>query len=103
MTTIQLYDAPTCLSLKEVADQLANCGAIELASNETIGDCRLEVGDDLEVDINKVIEDDPRCTGYLVRTETLDMVDIRKHFTAADYYAWGKDENGDDMLYCFGC
>ena len=30
------------------------------------------------------------------------MSDIRSCFTeGADAYAWGKDEDGDDCLYCF--
>ena len=103
MTTINFYDEPASLTLREVAEQLENCGAIHLDEDEAIGECRLECGTDLEIDINKVIEDDPRCSGYLDHTESLTLSDIRDYFTAADYYAWGKDENGDDRLYCFGC
>jgi hypothetical protein len=50
-----------------------------------------------------VIEDDPRCSGYIDHTDTFDMSDIEYHFSAADYYAWVRDENGNDMLMCFGC
>jgi hypothetical protein len=92
------------LTPREVAEQLRDCGAIELAADEKIGEVRLEYGTDLEIDIDKVIEDDPRCSGYTDRTETFTISDIRDHFTSADYYAWARDEDGDDVvLMCFGC
>ena len=91
------------LTPREVAEQLRDCGAIELAADEKIGEVRLECGTDLEIDIDKVIEDDPRCSGYTDRTETFTMSDITDYFTAADYYAWAKDEDGNDVLMCFGC
>lgn len=91
------------LTPREVAEQLRDCGAIELAADEKIGEVRLEFGTDLEIDIDKVIEDDPRCSGYTDRTETFTIGDIGYHFTAADYYAWARDESGDDVLLCFGC
>lgn len=91
------------LTPREVAEQLRDCGAIELAADEKIGEVRLEFGTDLEIDIDKIIEDDPRCSGYTDRTETFTMSDITDYFTAADYYAWAKDEDGNDVLMCFGC
>ena len=91
------------LTPREVAEQLRDCGAIELAADEKIGEVRLEFGMDLEIDIDKVIEDDPRCSGYTDRTETFTMSDITDYFTAADYYAWAKDEDGNDVLMSFGC
>lgn len=91
------------LTPREVAEQLRDCNAIELAADEKIGEVRLEFGTDLEIDVLKVIEDDPRCSGYTDRTETFTMSDIQAYFTAADYYAWAKDEDGDDVLLCFGC
>lgn len=91
------------LTPREVAEQLRDCGAIELAADEEIGEVRLEFGTDLEIDIKKVIEDDPRCSGYTDRTETFTMSDITDYFTAADHYAWATDEDGDDVLMCFGC
>ena len=103
MTTIQLYDEPTCLTLREVAEQLVGCGAIPVAEDEDIGNASLENGTDLTVEINRAVEGDPRCSGYNVRTDVVTMYHIREWFTQADYYAWGKDEDGDDCLYCFGC
>jgi hypothetical protein len=88
---------------REVAEQLENCGAIQLEADERIGEVRLECGTDLEIDIEKVIEDDPRCSGYVDHTETFDKSDIEYHFEAADYYVWAKDEDGNDVLLCFGC
>ena len=46
---------------------------------------------------------DKRIDGYRDRTETFTLEDIRETFVAADYYAWVKDEDGDDCLACFGC
>ena len=64
MVKIELYDEPTILSLREVAEQLVGCGGISIEADEEIGECRLEFGADLEVDINRVIKGDPRCSGY---------------------------------------
>lgn len=91
------------LTPQEVAEQLVNCGAIELQADERIGKVRLEYGTDLDIDIEKVIEDDPRCSSYVDHTETFDIGDIERHFEAADYCAWVHDEKGDDFLMCFGC
>lgn len=87
----------------EVAEQLVNCGAIQLEADERIGEVRLEYGTDLYIDIEKVIEDDPRCSGYVDHTETFFASDIQHEFTNADYCAWMKDEDGNDVLMCFGC
>ena len=91
------------LSLTEVVEQLQGCGALQLEADERTGEVRLECGTDLEIDIIKSDPMDRRIDGFLDRTETFTISDIREHFTAADYYAWAKDENGDDVLLCFGC
>ena len=103
--TIDEYDLSDTevLTIREVAEQLANCGAIELEKDERIGNVELEFGTDLSIEIEKVIEDDPRCSGYTDRTETFTVSDITDYFTSADYYAWARDEDGDDVLMCFGC
>lgn len=88
---------------REVAEQLEYCGAIQLEADERIGEVRLECGTDLEIDIEKVIEDDPRCSGYVDHTETFLTSDIQYEFTNSDYCAWVKDEDGNDVLMCFGC
>lgn len=85
---------------QEVADQLMN-GWLE--DDERICDVRLECGCDLEVDIEKVVKDDPRCSGYYDHSETFTIDDIREQFVQGDYYIWAKDEDGDDVLLCFGC
>ena len=97
---IEINDNVQLLSPKEVAEQLLN-GTLE--DGEYIGDVRLECGCDLEVDIHLRDEMDKRIDGYRDRTETFTLGDIRDTFTAADYYAWVKDESGDDVLACFGC
>ena len=91
------------LTPREVAEQLVNCGAIELEPDERIGEIELDFVTDLAIEIEKVIEGDPRCSGYSERTETFTLSDIRDYFTASDYYAWAKDEDGNDVLMCFGC
>lgn len=86
------------LSVKEVADLLM---ISRLKRGERIGDIRLECGCDLEIDI--LIDDpsDPRHDGNLDYTETFTISDIRDEFTQGDWYAWAKDENGEDVLICF--
>lgn len=88
------------LTPKEVAEQLMNS---RLERDEKIGDVRLECGCDLEVDVMRVVEDDPRCSDYHLYTETFTLGDIRDEFEAADYYCWAKDDEGNDVLACFGC
>jgi len=97
---IEITDDVQLLSPREVAEQLMNP---QLAAGEYIGDVRLECGCDLEVDIHLHDEMDKRIDGYRDRTETFTLGDIRDTFVAADYYAWVKDEDGNDYLACFGC
>ena len=96
---IEIADDVQLLSPREVAEQLMNP---QLAADEYIGDVRLEYGE-LAVDIHKHDEMDKRIDGYRDRTESFTIRHIRATFVAADYYAWVKDENGDDVLGCFGC
>lgn len=84
---------------QEVAEQLVNS---TLADDERIKDVCFEYGE-LNIEIEKVLEDDPRCSGYDVRVEIFDICDIREQFVQGDYYIWAKDENGDDVILCFGC
>lgn len=93
------------LTLKEVAKRLFDSGAFMLDrdENEEIGEVRLECGCDLEIDIFHKIEGDPRCNGYVDHTETFTLSEIEFYFDAADYYTWAKDEDGNDVLACFGC
>ena len=89
------------LSVTEVVDQLVCCGALNVGDGKRIGESRLECGCDLEIDIMENDPSDPRINGCLSHTETFSLSDIRTHFTQSDYYAWAKDENGDDILLCF--
>jgi hypothetical protein len=84
---------------QEVAEQLVNG---TMTDDERIKDVCFE-DRELNITIKKVIEDDPRCSGYVVRVETFDIWDIRELFVHGDYYTWAKDEDGDDVLLCFGC
>jgi len=98
--TLNLPDDATILSPREVAEQLRIYGGLLLDDNERVGDIRLEYGD-LEIDIHISEPEDPRIDGHLDRTETFDISKICTYLTAADYYAWGQDEDGDDVLVCF--
>ena len=99
---VELKDDVQALSVAEVVEQLKSCGALNLEDGERVKDARLECGCDLEVDIEQVIEDDPRCSGYDTRTETFSEADIMSYFVNAEYVFWAKDEDGVDVLLCFG-
>lgn len=89
------------LSLTEVVQQLIGCGAIEIAPDKRLGECRLECGCDLEIDIMENDPSDPRIDGCLSHTEEFTLSDIREHFTQGEWYAWAKDEDENDILLCF--
>lgn len=90
------------LTPEEVAEQLLDCNAFELAPDEKLGEVEMD-GHLLVVHILYNEPMDCRIDGFRKRDEEFDMGDIRSHFTAADYYQWAKDEDGDDCLLCFGC
>ena len=96
-------DVVQAMSVTEVVEQLLACGAFEVGMDKRMGEARLEYGTDLEIDIMENDPMDPRIDGFLSHTETFTLSDIREHFEAADYYAWAKDEDGSDVLLCFGC
>ena len=98
---VEITNDCKALSVTEVVEQLICCGALEVGNGERLGESRLECGCDLEVDIMTDDPSDMRIHGCLERTETFTLGDIREHFTAADYYTWAKDEDGDDILLCF--
>lgn len=95
------YDTEV-LSLEEVADQLRGCGAFDLGDDEKIGEVVREDGD-LVVFIDYDEPMDVRIHGCRKREVAFSLVEINNHFTAADYYSWAKDEDGNDVLMCFGC
>ena len=88
------YDEIHTMTPKEVAEQLVNCGAIDLDENESICNVSLECGTDLEI----TIVDEDTNEDY---TATFTLEDIRSEFTECEYYCWAKDENGNDVLACF--
>lgn len=100
---VEITNDCEALSVTEVVQQLIGCGALEVGNGERLGESRLECGCDLEIDIMTDDPSDPRIHGCLDHTESFTISDIREHFTAADYYTWAKDEDGDDILLCFGC
>ena len=99
---VELNEEVQTMTIAEVVEQLESCGALSLEDGERVKDSRLECGCDLEVDIEMEVEDDPRCSGYDTRTETFTEEDIRDYFTNADYCVWAQDEEGVDILLCFG-
>ena len=89
------------LSLTEVVEQLVGCGALQIEADKKLGESRLECGCDLEIDIMENDPSDPRIDGCLSYTEEFTLSDIREHFTQGEWYAWAKDEDGNDILLCF--
>lgn len=104
MGTIEIYgeDVP-CLSLEELAGELALMGEMKLGASERLGDCRVEYGDTFSVDLHLWEPDDPRIDGHLVRTYETDIQHLRDIGVGgtAKYIAFGRDKDGDDVLYTF--
>ena len=87
------YDSTT-LTPAEVVEQYYNCrGIYSLKDGEEIS-ARL-CGEDVEAE---VINE----RGEVVLADFICFDDIRDAFTLADYYAWGQDEDENDVLVCFG-
>lgn len=91
---VELTSECATLSVSEVAEHLKACGALEIGDGEYLGECRLECGCDLEVDVCS-------CLVGGDHTETFTDADIRATFVNADYCVWAKDEEGVDILLCF--
>lgn len=98
MTRIKC-DNVQLLTAKEVAEQWLNG---ELGTDEYISDAEWD-GDIIAVSIAVREPLDPRIDGHITRYVDITLTDIRRNWTAADYYTWAKDENGEDVLACFGC
>lgn len=98
---VELTKDVEALSVSEVVEQLIGCGAIEIGPDKRLGESRLECGCDLEIDIMENDPMDKRIDGFLSHTETFTISDIREYFTQGEWYAWAKDEDGDDILLCF--
>ena len=92
---VELNEEVQTMTIAEVVEQLKACGALEIGDGEYLGECRLECGCDLEVDIGS-------CMTGGDHTETFTEQDIRDYFTNADYCTWAQDEEGVDILLCFG-
>ena len=98
---VELTSECATLSVSEVVEQLKCCGALNVEPDKKIGECRVECGCDLEIDIMENEPDDPRIDGCLSHTESFTLADIKVWFDQADAYAWAKDEDGDEILLCF--
>lgn len=92
---VEINEEVQTLTIAEVVEQLKTCGALEIGDGEYLGECRLECGCDLEVDVCS-------CLVGGDHTETFTEQDIRDYFTNADYCVWANDEDGNDILLCFG-
>ena len=92
---VELKDEVQTMTIAEVVDQLRSCGALEVGDGEYVGECRLECGCDLEVDIGS-------CMTGGDHTETFTEQDVRDWFVNSDYCVWAQDEDGNDILLCFG-
>ena len=92
---VELKEEVQTMTIAEVVKQLRTSGALEIGDGEYLGECRLECGCDLEVDVVS-------CLFSGDHTETFTEGDIRDCFVNADYCTWAKDENGNDILLCFG-
>lgn len=99
---VELNDNVQTMSVTEVVNALVSSGALEIDNGERLGEARLECGCDLEIDIMHDDSMDMRIHGCLSHTETFTEEDIRADFVNADYCAWAKDEDGNDVLLCFG-
>ena len=83
---VELNEEVQTMTIAEVVEQLKACGALEIGDGEYLGECRLECG----------------CLVGGDHTETFTEQDIRDYFTNADYCTWAQDEDGNDILLCFG-
>ena len=98
---VEITNEVATLSVSEVVEQLRQCGALSVGPDKKIGECRIECGFDLAIDIMENEPDDPRIDGCLSYTEEFPLEDIRASFTECEWYTWAKDEDGDDILLCF--
>ena len=99
---VEIDEDVQTMSVTEVVDSLIASGALEIADGERIGESRVECGCDLEIDIMHDDQTDMRIHGCLSHTVTFTDEDIRAEFVNADYCVWAHDEDGDDILLCFG-
>lgn len=95
-------DAPR-LTLQELAEELVTMGEIDLGAGERVGDCRLEHGEYFSADIHLTDTGDPRLEGHLARSYEATIQRLREIGVGgtAKYIAFGRDEDGDDVLYTF--
>lgn len=92
---VEINDEVQTMNIMEVVMELKACGALEVGDGEYVGECRLECGCDLEVDIGS-------CMTGGDHTETFTEQDIRDWFVNSDYCVWARNEDGEDILVCFG-
>lgn len=104
MDTIEIYDEyEPRMSLIELAEELVLLNEIKLGADEYVGDCRVEHGYFFSADIHQREQDDPRIDRGLVRTYETDINRLRDMGIGgtARYIAFGRDKDGDDVLYTF--
>lgn len=87
-------DPPIVLRLKALAQLLVERGDIFLQGDAKIGNCELD-GGTFTVDI---IHPD----GYIILHKEMTLQNMRDMLTGCTFCTWAKDEDGDDVLACFG-
>ena len=87
-------DPPIILSLKALAQLLVGRGDISVQGDAKIGNCELG-GGTFTVDI---IHPD----SYVILHKEFTLADLRDTLTGCTFCTWAKDEEGDDVLACFG-
>ena len=87
-------DPPIVLRLKALAQLLVERGDIFLQGDAKIGNCRLD-GGTFTADI---IHPD----GSVILRKEMTLQNMRDTLTSCTFCTWAKDEEGEDVLACFG-
>lgn len=87
-------DPPIVLGLKALAQLLVGRGDISVQDDVKIGNCELD-GGTFTVDII-------RPDSYVIMRKEMTLQDLRDALTGCTFCTWAKDEEGEDVLACFG-
>lgn len=87
-------DPPIVLGLKALAQLLVERGDIRLDYGQSIGDCVLDGGTFKMY----IVSAPPEFKFSTVFT----LAEIRDTLTGCTFCTWAKDEDGNDVLACFG-
>ena len=87
-------DPPIVLPLDSLAQLLVGRGDLRLDDTQRLGNCRLN-GGTFEVDVVTSPEFSFTCKEFTLQ-------DLRDTLTGCTFCTWAKDEDGEDVLACFG-